>query len=191
MRGVVSHEGMRDESRAPGAAALLGKVLNAFLLDHIDADIELLTRVNKVIADGTKAYGDSFLDTLNVESRRRGAQDYRYVNCLSVRPSEDIGRLASEHLKKGRLRGDPMITKRLFSVLDLGVRNNEADLASYLLFDGPFCRQLIEMGRADAHARRDSLLEFFGAAEEDGGGEDILDDSGDRASASMPVPYGT
>jgi NTE family protein len=68
--------------------------------------------------------------------------------------------LANEHLKRGRLRGDPIVTRRLFSLLDLGVEH-EADLASYLLFDGPFCRQLIEMGRADAQARRDDLLEFF------------------------------
>jgi NTE family protein len=55
---------------------------------------------------------------------------------------------------------------RLFSLLDIGVAT-EADLASYLLFDGAFCRQLIEMGRADAQARREDLLAFFGDAEED------------------------
>ena len=82
------------------------------------------------------------------------------MRCMRVRPSEDIGRLANDHLKRGRLRGDPILTKRLFGLLDLGV-DNEADLASYLLFDGPFCRRLIEMGRADAQARRDDLLEFF------------------------------
>ncbi len=47
---------------------------------------------------------------------------------------------------------------------------DEADLASYLLFDGAFCRQLIEMGRADAQARRDELLAFFGDAATTGGG---------------------
>ena len=50
-----------------------------------------------------------------------------------------------------------MLTRRLFNLLDLGV-DGEADLASYLLFDGPFCRRLIEMGRSDAQARRDELV---------------------------------
>jgi NTE family protein len=45
-------------------------------------------------------------------------------------------------------------------MLESGV-NDEADLASYLLFDGAFCRRLIELGRADAHARRHELASFF------------------------------
>jgi NTE family protein len=150
-----------EPARVPGAAFLLGKILNAFLLDHIDADIELLTRVNSVLLDGTRAYGPGFAEALSAEARKRGGLEYHYVNCLRVRPSEDIGRLAGEHLQRGRLRGDPFLTKRLFSVIDLGI-DVEADLASYLLFDGPFCRRLIEMGRDDAQARRDDLLEFFG-----------------------------
>jgi len=169
VKGPVVREGSDLEpGRAPGAAFLMGKVLNAFLLDHIDVDIELLTRVNHVIADGTNAYGHTFADSISHHAKKRGAPDYKYVNCMSVRPSEDIGWLAKEHLKKGRLRGDPILTKRLFTVLDLGVRGAEADLASYLLFDGPFCRQLIEMGRSDAHARRHELLEFFGDVEDAG-----------------------
>src|SRR6187401_3580164 len=41
--------GVGDEPRevkVPGAAFVLGKVLNAFLLDHIQTDFEVLTRVN-------------------------------------------------------------------------------------------------------------------------------------------------
>ncbi len=34
---------------------------------------------------------------------------------------------------------------------------NEADLLSYLLFDGTFAGQLIEVGRADARARHEEL----------------------------------
>ncbi len=157
---VVREPGEAEASRAPSAAFLLGKILNAFLLDHIDVDIELLSRINSVLVDGTRAYGPGFTEAVSAEARARGALEYQYVNCLRVRPSEDIGKLAGEHLKRGRLRGDPILTKRLFSVIDLGV-DVEADLASYLLFDGPFCRRLIEMGRADAQLRRDDLLNFF------------------------------
>jgi NTE family protein len=177
---VVREAGYSAAVRSPGAPFMLGKVLNAFLLDHVDVDIELLTRINNVINDGTRAYGEGFLDAVSAEARRRGGVEYRYVNCLRVRPSEDLGRLASEHLRRGRLRGDPILTKRLFKVLDLGAESDEADLASYLLFDGPFCRRLIEMGRSDAHARRDELLAFFRDDSEEGGGQ--IDDGGDEAS---------
>jgi NTE family protein len=169
---VVREAGHHEPIRAPGAAFLLGKILNAFLLDHVDVDIDLLTRINDVIVDGTRAYGPGFAEALSAEARRRGTQEYRFVRCMRVRPSEDIGRLANDHLKRGRLRGDPILTKRLFNMLDLGVES-EADLASYLLFDGPFCRRLIEMGRADAQARKDDLLEFFrDSAQEHEGGTD-------------------
>ncbi len=191
VQGVVANEGEARSARSPGAAFLLGKILNAFLLDHIDVDIELLTRLNNVLTDGAHAFGPGFADALNIEAQKRGAPSYRYVNCLAVRPSEDIGRLASEHVRKGLYRGNPLVTKRLFSLLDFGV-GNEADLASYLLFDGQFCRQLIEMGRADAQARRDELLEFFGDREEDGGAaDDTTEGSGSHDRQSVGIPFGT
>jgi len=184
---VVREAGHSITNRAPGAAFLLGKVLNAFLLDHVDVDIELLTRINNVLVDGTRAYGAGFAEALSSEAAKRGALEYRYVNCMRVRPSEDIGRLANDHLKKGRLRGDPILTKRLFNMLDLGVES-EADLASYLLFDGPFCRKLIEMGRADAQARRDDLVEFFRELRDDEGGPfDEAEDTGTFDRDILPL----
>lgn len=179
IQGRVVREAGHDKApRAPGAAFLLGKVLNAFLLDHVDVDIELLTRINNVLVDGTGTYGPGFPEALTAQARKRGAQEYRYVKCMRVRPSEDIGRLANDHLKRGRLRGDPILTRRLFNLLDLGVES-EADLASYLLFDGPFCRRLIEMGRADAQARRDELVEFFrDVRDNDGGATEDPDETG-------------
>jgi NTE family protein len=174
VKGVTAREG-GEHGRAPGAAFLLGKILNAFLLDHVDHDIELLTRLNHVLEDGHTAFGEAFTEKMNQNARRRGSSDYRYVNALTVRPSEDIGRLASEHVRRGRFKGDPLVTKRLL-----------------LLFDGQFCRQLIEMGRADAKARREELLAFFGDAADDGGGGDDLDDtSGSWDRRSVPIPFGT
>jgi len=167
VRGVQVRENVAKPARAPGASFLLGKILNAFLLDHIDVDIEHLKKTNEMIVDGTAIYGDEFLATMNATAKKRDAGPYRYVEPMVMRPSEDLGRLAAEHVRKGKYRGDPFVTKKLFSILDLGV-GNEADLASYLLFDGEFCRTLVEMGRADAHARRDELLAFFGEAGEEG-----------------------
>ena len=194
VRGPVVNEGTPTSLKAPGLPFLLGKVLNAFLLDHIDHDMELLERLNQVIVDGTDAFGPGFGASVNEQAMQRGAPGYRYVSALSVHPSEDIGRLANDHLKRGRLQGDPLLTKRLFSLLDLGI-DNEADLASYLLFDGPFCRKLIELGRADAHAKRDQILEFFGNAEDDP--ESDLQEPGGATGDSgfwehtSNIPFGT
>jgi NTE family protein len=190
VKGVVTSEHGPKKNRAPGAAFLLGKVLNAFLLDHVDVDLELLTRLNHVMLDGELAYGPDFVNQMSEAAIERNSPPYRFVNALAIRPSQDIGRLASEHVSKGRYRGNPIVTKQLFHLLDFGV-GDESDLASYLLFDGTFCRQLIEMGRADAQARRDELLAFFGDAEADTGGGGETTDSGywDRRSAN--IPFGT
>ncbi len=188
VKGMRVFEGKPKQNRAPGAAFLLGKILNAFLLDHVDVDLELLNRLNRVIEDGGRAFGEGFVQSMSKESHKRGAPAYRFVHNLTVRPSEDIGRLASEHVSKGRFRGDPIVAKKLFQMLDLGV-GDEADLASYLLFDGAFCKQLIEMGRADAKARKDDLLAFFGDRADDGG--TLLDGdeySGSYSGHSIAVP---
>ena len=79
--------GTSETTRAPGAAFLLGKVLNAFLLDHVDVDIELLTRINSVLVDGTRAYGAGFTEALSAEARKRGALEYRHVQ-LHARPPQ-------------------------------------------------------------------------------------------------------
>jgi len=193
VHGVVTKEGAAGGMvRAPGAAFLLGKVLNAFLLDHVDVDLELLRRLNNVIKDGTTNYGPGFTEAMSREAVKRNQPPYRWVNAFEMRPSEDIGRLASEHVRRGKFTGNPFFTKRLFEILDIGV-GADADLASYLLFDGIFARQLIEMGRADAHARRDEILAFFGdsGTGDDGGGIEN-EDSGvwDRAP-SLTLPIGT
>ena len=188
VKGMRVFEGKPKQNRAPGAAFLLGKILNAFLLDHVDVDLELLNRLNRVIEDGGRAFGDGFVQSMSKESQKRSAPAYRYVHNLTVRPSEDNGRLASEHDAKGRFRGDPIVARKMFQMLYLGV-GDEADLASYLLFDGAFCRQLIEMGRADAKARKDDLTAFFGDRADDGGtlleGDEY---SGSYSGHSIAVP---
>ncbi len=188
-KGVRAHEQGQDV-KMPGAAFLLGKVLNAFLLDHIDTDLELLNRLNNVIRDGTNHYGPGFIEAMSKEAQKRNAPPYRYVEAFTLRPTEDMGKLASEHVRRGKFIGNPFLTKRLLSALDTGV-GDEADLASYLLFDGHFCRQLIEMGRADAHAHRDEILAFFENADDDGGSTLDAEDSGVWDKPSLTLPIGT
>jgi NTE family protein len=145
---------------------VIGKVLNAFLLDHVQSDYEVLTRVNRMIEDGESAYGTGFLGQVNKPVIDRGDLPYRRVQSLVVRPSEDIGRLAASYVRSGALRRAGGMTRRLLSILDVG-EATEADLASYLLFDGAFAKKLIDLGRADAEARRHEIAEFFGSASDD------------------------
>ena len=155
-----------ERRRPPRASLVLGKVLNAFLLDHIQSDFEVLQRVNSMIDDGEQAFGPGFLAEVNAAAMRRGAPTYPRVETLVVRPSVDLGRLAAEHVRGAGLRRGPLVARQLMSLVDVG-EDTDADLASYLLFDGPFTQKLIALGRADAEARRRELLDFFGSARED------------------------
>jgi len=47
-----------------------------------------------------------------------------------------------------------------------GGATRDADLVSYLLFDGEFAGRLVELGRADAKARHAELCAFFDAVSE-------------------------
>jgi NTE family protein len=159
VRGLAAPEAGVTDVPAPGAPFLLGKVLNAFLLDHVQADVELLERINQLLGDGELAYGADFVPRLSAAAIARGGEAYRPVRALAVRPSEDLGRIAGRHVRGGRVTGG-YLTRRLLAMLDTGV-TEEADLASYLLFDGAFARKLIDLGRADAEAQRHQLAEFF------------------------------
>ena len=120
----------------------------------------------------------------------RSAPEYRYVHCAR-RPPERGHRPARERAraKRALIGQSARHASASSTLLDLGV-GDEADLASYLLFDGQFCRQLIEMGRADAQARRDELLAFFGDAADDAGGgptDEELGASGTWERRSFPI----
>ncbi|APR74846.1 Patatin [Minicystis rosea] len=183
VRGVESGG---EDQKPPGAAMVLGKVLNAFLLDHVQSDYEVLTRMNRVIEDGEAVYGNDFLRRVNKEVMTRGDIPYRRVQSLVVRPSEDIGRLAATYVRSGALRHGGGLTRRILSLLDVG-EATEADLASYLLFDGTFAKKLIDLGRADAEARRHEIADFFGSASEDGAPQSS-DDPNDGDGWTMPPP---
>jgi NTE family protein len=160
VHGVTTAETGAKGPRPLGAAALMGKVLNAFLLDHVINDLDVLARINAILEDGSRAYGPEFLSRLSTAAHARGGETYRPVQCLALRPTEDIGRMAAEHVQRGQLRGNPLVAKQLLKMLYIG-GDTDADLASYILFDGGFARRLLDLGRADAAARREEILEFF------------------------------
>jgi NTE family protein len=142
---------------------LAGKVLNALLLDHVDYDVDRLRLFNAILESGAAAYGPGFLDRINEPIVARRGMPYRTVRDLFIRPSRDIGAIAFEC---ARHRERPAGVRGLLS--DLVVRYaaqgsvGEADLLSYVLFDRCYATHLIELGMADAAARADEIVEFFG-----------------------------
>ncbi len=148
------------EAAFPDPLFVLGKAMNALLLDRIENDIERLRRLNAVLEAGTRHYGPGFADGLNEELQKMGVGALRPLDVVYVRASKDIGEMAAEYVQS------PLFAKRVKGLLGRALRRiaggeREADLLSYVLFDGEFCGRLIEMGRADAALRRDELVTLF------------------------------
>ena len=79
-----------------------------------------------------------------------------------VRPSQDLGVMAGETLHGIGGRERPSLALRLLlRALDLGDAPFEADLLSYVLFDGSYTRRLVALGYEDARLQEDELAAFF------------------------------
>jgi NTE family protein len=149
------------ENLFPGPLFLLGKTLNALLLDRIDTDLARLSTINRILEAGTRVAGSGFVDALNREMGFAPGKGLRPMKAMLVRASADIGRMAAEFVRSPAFAKVGGVPGSLMRRLSEPESRNEADLLSYLLFDGTFCGQLIELGRADARARHAELCAFF------------------------------
>jgi NTE family protein len=145
---------------APGAPFLMGKALDALMLDHIEHDLEELRLVNELLSDAYEAGGPDFPQRLAAVAASHGHPIRKPVKTFVLHPSMDIGLLASDHLRRHRPRLGRIIGNTALRLLDVG-EGADADLASYVLFDGDFARVLIDLGHRDAARHRDELAEFL------------------------------
>jgi NTE family protein len=141
---------------------LVGKLLNALLLDPVAYDLLVLERLNQVMEVLEETLDADDLERIQrVWIKHRGAP-YRRLKKLVFQPSRDLGRVAGEFIKKSlnttNLRP---VAKYLIEKFASDAPEPEADWASYLLFDGSFAHELIEIGRQDARAQADKIREFF------------------------------
>jgi NTE family protein len=144
----------------PSPLFLLGKTLNALMLDRIDHDIDRLEKINDILDAGRARYGDDFAAEL---SRSMGYEEGRALRRLStvhIRSSVDIGSLSAAYVRSKRFRVGGVLGRLMREVAEAEA-TREADLLSYVLFDGPFTSELIERGRQDARTHHDELCELF------------------------------
>jgi NTE family protein len=144
-------------------AFLLGKVLDALMLDQMEYELQRVGLVNALIERGNEVFGEGFLEKINVAVREQRGADYRHVATAVVRPSEDVGRMAAEcYQRQGGRRSMGVLPALLTWAASRGTPPEEADLLSYVFFDRCFTSRLVELGREDA---RQAEAEIFAVLE--------------------------
>lgn len=141
---------------------LVGKLLNALLLDPVQYDLQVLDRVNQMMEVLEETLSPEDLERFHrVWVQHRGSA-YRRIKTLTFTPSRDLGRLAAEYIRSSlKLTELSTVARYLLERVAREEPDQEADWASYMLFDGGFAHELIEIGRADARARAAEIREFF------------------------------
>jgi len=82
-------------------------------------------------------------------------EELKQIDYLVVKPSEDIADIAQAHYDDL-----PRSFRTALKFLGMG-KSNSRRLVSYLMFDGKFCKRLIELGYKDAMAEQESLKKFL------------------------------
>ncbi|GAP33605.1 patatin-like phospholipase family protein [Piscinibacter sakaiensis] len=132
----------------PNLAQIAGHAMSSIFLDALAVDIERLQRINAT------------LSLLSPQARL--ASPLRPIDVLVISPSQRLDDIAGRHLAslpasiRGLLRG--------VGVSGQGDSARGAALASYLLFEAPYTRELMALGHADTMARREQVRHFFGWA---------------------------
>ena len=140
----------------PSLAFLAGKTLNALMADPVDRDLAQAERLNEVVAWGTARYGPEFAEGVARDL------DLRAVSILTVRPSQDLGRIAAKAYKDSPPADAPNLRWLLSALADRqNAEGGESDLLSYLYFDRAFTEQLEDLGYQDAEAQQEQLAAHF------------------------------
>jgi NTE family protein len=130
----------------PNLAQIAGHALSSIFLDALAVDVERLQRIN------------STLSLLPPDARARTS--LRPIDVLVIAPSKRLDDIAAKHL--GSLPAPVRALLRSVGVSGRGDDARGAALASYLLFEAPYTRELMALGRSDTFARREEVMAFFG-----------------------------
>ena len=129
--------------RPPSVAQIAGHALNSIFLEALEADLERLERINRTIA------------LLNAAAGGVAHLVLKQVDCLVIAPSEPLEQIALRHV-----RALPRTVR--FFLRGIGaMRRSGSNLASYVLFERPFCRALMRLGYRDAMGRREEIVAFL------------------------------
>ncbi|HQR04569.1 MAG: patatin-like phospholipase family protein [Proteobacteria bacterium] len=133
----------REHAHYPTLAQIAGHAMSSIFLDSLTVDLERLQRVNTTMR------------LIPPYVREEMGITMRPIELLVISPSKRVDHLAAEHAQ-----ALPWPIRTLLHGIGAMNRSGGA-LTSYLLFEQPFTRALIDLGYGDAMARRTELEAFL------------------------------
>jgi NTE family protein len=137
------HQERRRVDTHPSLAQIAGHALSSIFLDSLAVDIERMQRINRT------------LSAIPPSVRENNEIPLRPIKALIISPSERLERIAAEH--SGAL---PWAMRMLLGGIG-GMNRRNGTLTSYLLFEKPYTRALIDLGYADTMARSAEVGDFL------------------------------
>jgi NTE family protein len=144
-RSTTEQRGATAPGQTPSLAAIGGQMLANVFTDGMASDLEKVRLVNAAVRQ------------IPPEARLMSPVPLRDVDLFSINPSVSL-----EGIARNKIDRLPRVLRRALG----GARaaaGGSAGLASYLLFDRDFCRELIELGQRDAQSRIDEIKAFLSA----------------------------
>lgn len=142
----VSNENNKERQKVdsyPSIAQVVANILNSSFIDSLESDIERLTRINRTISH------------IPAEIREKNIS-LRHVDSLVIAPSSEIfDQIAMKHAM------DLPRSIRTFVYGSGATKRGGAGVLSYLLFEGAYCKELIDVGYADGMARATEIKQFL------------------------------
>jgi NTE family protein len=126
----------------PSLGEIGGYLLDTIFMDTLNADLNRLNRINQT------------LELLGDEQRRESG--LKPIASLVIRPSRDLREITHQHMAE-----IPRAVRTLLQAL--GGWGRDWRMASYLLFDSVYCRELMRMGYQDGLRQQEEIREYLGA----------------------------
>lgn len=133
----------RRNGSYPTPAQIFGHLLNSVFIDSMAVDMERLTRVNHT------------LSLLENHQELTGLTQLKKVDIFMLNPSKSLEGIAYRHS-----RLFPPVLRFVMSSTGATGQRGMA-LATYLLFEPGFCRELIALGYRDALHQKDDIMRFL------------------------------